>query len=122
MDGGCYIYTPSRATLDEKLRELKEIDPKLHEIWEHTHEKDFKSDDPKNIQLLIELLEKSIKEKGLTLNLPSEPGSDGSWSVTIERTIIAQGDAYVFTKTCVSEFKEEALLGSYLMYIKEHPH
>ena len=120
MDGGCYI--PTRATLDKKIRELKELDPKLHELWEHTYEKDLNRDDPKNVQLLIELLKKSIKEKGLTLNLPSEPGADGSWSVAIKKTIIAQGDTYNFEKTCISEFKEEALLGSYLMFIKEHPH
>ncbi len=120
MDGECYIYTPSRATLDEKLRELKELDPKLHEIWEHIHEKDFKNDDPKNVQLLIELLEKSIKEKGLILTLPLKAESDGFWRVSIEKTIIVEGDTYVFTKTCQSPFKEEALVGAYLMFIKEH--
>jgi hypothetical protein len=119
MDGGCYI--PSRVSLDEKLRELSELDPKLHEIWERTHEKYLKSDNAKNVKLLIELLEKSIKEKGLTLNLPSEPGSNGFWRVTIDRTVIAQGSTYVFGKVYESQFKEEALLGSYLKFIKEHP-
>ena len=115
MDGGCYI--PTSVSLDEGLRELKELDPKLHETWESTYDKSLNRDHPVNTQILIELLENHIKGKGWTLDLPSEPGENKFWRVRIKSISIVQDN----TCSCESQSKVEALLGSYLGLIKMDP-
>ena len=119
MDGGCYI--PRKDTLNEKLRELKELDPKLHDIWANSYNRDLRINDPENLKLLSELLEKRIKEKGLTLEITRLP--DNSGTMILKRTVIALGDTHVFSyaSPLPSENEEEDLLGSYLQLIKEYP-
>ena len=118
MDGGCYI--PRRDTLNEKLSELKELDPKLHDIWANSYNRDLRINDPENLKLLSELLKKRIKENGLTLEITRLP--DNSGTMILKKTVIAKGDTYIsgIASSLPSENEEEDLLGLYLQFMREY--